>query len=104
MEECEKLGGILDQPGADFPARHGIECVVVVEGEQTEILASIEGHLRRAAADLATVLNCDTKLVGVKSAAHAFTDLGEGGSADKTVPSVAYAEGARSVVLLRHEH
>ena len=60
VKECEKLGGILNQAGADFPARHGIECVVVVEGEQTEVLASIEGHLSRAAADLATVLNCDT--------------------------------------------
>jgi hypothetical protein len=101
VKECEKLGGILDQAGADFPARHGIECVVVVEGEQTEILASIEGHLSRAAADLATVLNCDTELVGVQSTTHAFTDLGEGGSADETIPSVADAEGARSVVFFR---
>ena len=104
VEECEKLGGILDQPGADFPVRHGVECVVVVEGEQTEVLASIEGRLRREAADLATVLNCDTELVGVQSTTHAFTDLGEGGSADETIPSVANAEGARSVVFFRDEH
>ncbi len=65
VEEREKLGGIFDQPGADFPARHGVERVIVVEGKQTKVLASIKGHLRRAAADLAAVLNRNTKLVGV---------------------------------------
>ena len=76
VEECEKLGGILDQPGADFPVQHGVERVVVVEGEQTEVLASIESHLSRAAADLASVLDCDTELVRVQGAADSCTDLG----------------------------
>jgi hypothetical protein len=66
VEEREKLGGIVDQPGAeDFPARHGVERVIVIKGEQSKVLASIKGHLRRTAADLAAILNPNTKLVGV---------------------------------------
>ena len=65
VEEREKLGGIFDQPGADFPARHGVERVIVIKGEQSKVLASIKGNLRRTAADLAAILNPITKLVGV---------------------------------------
>ena len=85
----EQFRRILGKAGADEATRDGVEAVLVIQREESEIVAGVKHQLCHAVAYFRAVLDANSELDGKEGMTN--PNLGQGHPTDEAIPGVAYA-------------